>query len=661
MKLKTLALLLATAISAAHAHAANNYTAEGVNTGNYSDSERFYDSAKGQYWQSLGTIAPYNAYTKSGKTFAFAGDLANRIYDSTKATAYDTANELYTSNWYGNLRDDSGTCWYQTSANIIQHWQTYYGVFAKDHANLPYGHTYSKDNLAALKGIQSLEVGMVFYDNIESGGADFNTATDWYFSGCSLLPSGFGWGSERATPPYNGQDSAGGYFKEYFGTSADYAGFTNGLTSTYGFNANMTQAQASGLIIEAMGQKIEGDKLVTETPGQLAYLGLTSAQGGHAITCYGFEVEGNRIKSLLVTNSDDNQYGAFKLYMKEGSMVLYQNEECTTPWSFNGTTWVMNEISHINTPQELKDMYADYTSADTSLEWNGHSNTWANNLTTDALPTDSAGWDVYVDAAAGHEGHYNSYYAEGRTVEFGDHGKAAADITVKDIVRATGMHLNASDSTGYTFTGSDENATIHLSNGVLTKSSTGTDRIENLTLQADRLALHAGTFEVGADALLQASSAIVADGATLTIDGLAVLGNLTVLQGGQIILAAGGQLGADITMAAGSILTLKLIDPSTQQAILGSMMFDTETSLVMEAPDAPMLRSVAGFSAATSTTMSLEDFVQQANAEMDVLQNGQARLVYSNGTIQLQAIPEPTTATLSLMALAALATRRRRR
>lgn len=664
MKLKTLALLLATAISAAHAHAAYSYTAEGVNTENYSESERFYDSAKGLYWQNIGLTAPYESYEKADQTFSFLGDLANRVPEAAKSTTYETPQALYSSYWNQHLKDDAGTCWYQTSSNIIQHWQTYYGVFAREHETLPYGHTYGKENLDSLWGIQSLNVGMVFYDNINPIGANLNTATDWYFSGAPMFP-----GDGRNQVPYQGKTSEGGYFSDYFGTTGTLAGFADNLTAVYGYNETMNQQEASSLIITAMGQKIENGSLTTETKGQLAYLGISTPGGaGHAITCYGFEVEDDHIKRLLVTNSDDTSYGAFNLYMKKDSMLLYEDEECTRPWTFNYSTWTLNEISHIKTPQTLKDMYADYTAAETAMEWNGHSNTWKDNFTTEELPTETAGWDVYVDASEAHKNYYNSYYSTARKVEFGDRGKANAAITVEGQLKTTDIKLNATDNTGYSFTGKGTDAVITVENGALTKSSAGTDSLHNLTLQAQSITLQRGDFLVGTMATLEAASALIESGASLSIDGLALIDSITVQNGGEIILATGGQLGADITMEAGAILTLKLINPATMEEILGSMVFDTATNLVMEAPEAVstrsavMLRSAAVLgSATTSSTISLEDFVQKANAEMDILQNGQARLVYSNGAMQLQAVPEPTTATLSLLALAALAARRRRR
>lgn len=652
MKIKLLTLLLSASLSHTTALAATySYVADGVTEGEYATSTRFYDTAKGQYWTSLGTPPPYNAYQNAGNSFSFLGDLENRVSEDVKNAQYSSAGSLYASGWSSNLQDDSGTCWYQTSSNIIQYWQSYYGVFAENSAALPYGHTYDRSNMSNLWGIQSLEVGMVFYDNLTSGGAWFSMATDWYLAGNSLSAPEPDWqiSGKRDQTPYNGTISSGGYFANYFSNSGSET--PDGYGDTYVEHILLTanNSQTVSYLMDAMGQEVRDGQLETTTAGQLGYLGLSSDFSyGHAVTCYGFEANSDGITSLLITNSDDYKYGAERVYLKEGSMDLYSDAACTQRWSFaNVSDWYLDEISYINTPLALKDMYAEYTSK--ALKWNGSSDTWKNNFTTEELPTAAAGWNVAVKGTD-----YSSYYDEGRKVEFGDAGVANNNIKVEGEVKAESMLLIATAEDGYQFTGSGENAVIRLE-GELSKTGTSTDTLSNLKLLADAVSLDAGELVVGADAVLEANSITIADGASLRVLGESRIQELGVQSGTALTLAAGSELRGDVTMAAGSYLLFDLSDSTRVASMSGLLTLEGAVNLVVE-----NAVSAASLRRSYTNEIALLTFTQEQSFDVALLQSDAGQIVYRNQTLYLQ-IPEPSGAVLGLSALLGLALRRRRK
>ena len=129
-------------------------------------------------------------------------------------------------------------CWLHASANAIQYWQSYYGVFAKpqtgnyyDHSSntwknnaekpLPYGRIGTEDaaygdSSNQVPDARRLEVARDIYKNMDNNqGGTFKWASEWFFRGTDEWPSdnaqGYIWTNNTNT---------GGYYSNYFGSGS---------------------------------------------------------------------------------------------------------------------------------------------------------------------------------------------------------------------------------------------------------------------------------------------------------------------------------------------------------------------------------------------------------------------------------------------------------
>lgn len=684
MKLSSLSLLLLTAfLSAPLASAASTYLTEGVNPDDLAHSSRFYDTGKGHYWQWTSTYEEiFKHYQDTGNQFTFMGELQERIPDSEKNKIYTRAYDWYYGSWSQNLKSDGNTCWYQTSANLIQHWQTYYGVFAQNSAELPYGMTYSRDSLNLLGGTQSLRVAMVFYDNIKDTGGNLRTAADYYFGGADLsyMPQGWsyrpdnivvsttGENFKRTSTPTGGTASAGGYFKDYFpaplqvGSDLDNLAIISKQVST-------NTSDTGQALVAAMGCSIADDGSIRqEIKGQIAYLSLKSGGVGHAITCYGFTLnDDNTIKSLKVTNSDDIKYSLFDLYVKNSSLQLYTDEACTERWEYANCYWEIDGIENIRTPDELVQMYAEYTSKERNLEWNGKQNTWSDTYdsTTDELPTASTGWEVYVDSQTNdaHDQYYNTYYSESRVAEFGNHGSSNTQVSVAGSVRAAGMVLSADPGADYTFTGSGADTdSIDLESGTLFKSGASTDTLNRISLLAKAVSLEAGELILASGTQLTADTGTVNTSSTLTIaDSRASISELQVQNGGTFKAAVNSSFLGNLTLMEGATLTFDLTDLSSDSYVMyfdGLLSMNGETYLTYTG-----LEEMRDYTPSNIFyDICLFQFSDPQTIDTTLFLVSEGFVMYDAVSFSLiLSIPEPATATLSLLALTGLSMRRRRR
>lgn len=681
MKLKHLSTAFLLSILVNHGLQAASYTAEGVNSDNLINSPRFYDSGKGFYWnyQALHD-GIFSEYSQAGSDFSFLGNLSDRVNPPSKT--YGNAYSLNYSNWHAYLKDDSSTCWYHTSSNLIQYWQSYYGVFAANPEALPYGLTYSRSASAHLGGTQSLEVGMFFYDTVKNTGGNLLVATDYYFSGGNL--SNVTWDywtdGERVTQvdaTYNFKrdsvpvgatyaDSEGGFFKDYFPAALTEGSLINNLTAkSVAFNANDKAAGQS--LLTAMGCSMNNGEIKRETVGQLAYVSLSSGGSiGHAITCYGFELnDDGSIKSIQVTNSDDLKFDLFTLNVGADGTLYDENGNL---WTYSDKTWAIKAFEYINTPAELVQMYADYSSQKTNLEWNGTQSVWSEQYTssTDALPSASTGWEVKVASDTNPTAppkYYNTYYSDSRSVEFGDYGETSTDITVDGAVKASDMLLAASENNDYTFTGSDNQTENSITiAGTLQKTGESVDSISNLEMLADALSLSAGELCIAADASLTARTGKVSSGSILALSSTASasIGNLAIETKGALEVESGASFTGQLTMAQGSVLVFDLSEYSTDAAALsfsGTLTLSSTINLLITG-----LESMVSLSSADAMSpIALIQFSTPQEFDADFIKTDYGNVIYDDAnSILYYSIPEPTTAMLSLLSLLGLTVYRRR-
>lgn len=265
-----------------------------------------------------------------------------------------------------------------------------YGVFYTGTKPLQTGYTYDKSLLSDFGGTQSLQIGKLMYDNWQNAGGYLEMAASWYFCGDTS------WSNLKTSA-----DSAG-YFKDYFGDSStgnyhatvDYTFFGTRSGSGDLSAANMTLESVTTAFNDAFGFTDDGEA----DAGKLGYLGIDSSKGGHALTCYGYNTDENGvIQSLIVTNSDDLEYRTLELFLKveQGNLYLYSDKELTERWKYAGTDWYIDELSFIETPEELKAMLEKYKDAANNQVWNGQLAQWNEeyDIQPDAetLPTERPG------------------------------------------------------------------------------------------------------------------------------------------------------------------------------------------------------------------------------------------------------------------------------
>ena len=353
-------------------------------------------------------------------------EIANstRFYDSQKG-------------WVGASRyDDSYMCWAHTASNMIQYWQSYYGVFCKsDVSTLPYGSDYKRELYNANNAFNSpvitdpmrLNVMKALYNSgFRNMGNEVATGTNWFFT----------W-----------VDSQGGYYSEYFGA------IHNGQSNPLGHTATITGVNSlstlKSALLPALGLTESNGTYTQTESGLIAHLNVTDGSNPHTLTCYGLTTNADgSIKSVIIADSDDCKLrpndpntassgteGTYmpkltQLYIQtdtDGKLVLYSDESCETAF-ISGYKYYVSGITQINTPEALKNMLAEYSdTANEALVWNGGENgIWQSaEPTTEELPTTATGWDVLVNGdniEEKHQGYYHSYAEAGRAVVFDSHG-----------------------------------------------------------------------------------------------------------------------------------------------------------------------------------------------------------------------------------------------
>lgn len=560
MKPKSLSLILLLSSLGSITAIADTHIVSGVNLGNITESATFYDNGKGYYWTwSKLSSQLESKYNANNESYSFLGEWES----------YTTgAGGVYSTSQINGLTQDANTCWHNVSANLITYWQTAYGVFYTGTKPLQTGYTYDKSLLSDFGGTQSLQVGKLMYDNWQNAGGYLEMAASWYFCGDTS------WSNLKTSA-----DSAG-YFKDYFGDSStgnyhatvDYTFFGTRSGSGDLSAANMTLESVTTAFSDAFGFTDDGEADV----GKLGYLGIDSSKGGHALTCYGYNTDENGvIQSLIVTNSDDLEYRTLELFLKieQGNLYLYSDKELTERWKYAGTDWYIDELSFIETTEELKAMLEKYKDAANNQVWNGQLAQWNEeyDIQPDAetLPTENTGWDVYVEEGE-HSGYFHTYYDATRGISFDDHAGSNQSIAINGTVKAGTMNLSA-NTYNYEFHAANQGDSLIVSNlykdgmadvefSGVTVTSQGYTNISNGVLK-----LSNGAWLVGRMVEIQPHSTLLLDNGNVT----SMTGVFNIYNKGALeIGAGGGKINSSLTLKDGAELIFNLTNTNTASAAL---------------------------------------------------------------------------------------------
>lgn len=588
-----------------------------------------------------------NGVMSFGKTELQA---SNRFYDSQKGWVADSR--------YG----DSLMCWAHTASNMIQYWQSYYGVFYRGDTALPYGSDYKRElynlmnpsNSPVITDPMRLNVMKALKDSgFSNSGNEVASGTNWFFT----------W-----------VDSQGGYYSDYFGA------VHNGQSNAEGQTATITGVNSvSGLksaLLPALGiTETNGSYRQTES-GLIAHLNVTNGSNPHTLTCYGLTTHADgSIKSVIIADSDDCLLPSYEstigstgtggtytpklsqLYIKtdsDGKLMLYSDESCETPF-ISGYTYYVAGVTQINTPDVLKNMLAEYSdTANEAQVWNGSATEWTKQqATTEHLPTATTGWDVQVNGdniAEEHRGYYHTYATDGRSVLFDDH--AAADkrrISIAGSVSADSIEIAA---TGYEFKDGG--------NAVLQAGANMTVRCM-ASLHCE-VALHLQDLTLESGAELASDQAITVDGTFHVVNDPTTAGfslrsdsspessiraDLDLTGASVIILENTVNMnGYKLRLNADTPLTLHFDALSS-----GLPFFSNVGELLVTTADGGELTLAPGTDLSPYLTISDSYGSQQGSS-----------ITYSiAGNIGFRTVPEPSGITLSLLALSSLTARRRRR
>lgn len=594
-------MLASTLLSGSFASAETIYIAEGVDMEDYYGSERFNRCAKAAYMHYWDLQAEYE---RTG-SLDFLGELAKYVVPNAEGKI-DLTDRTCTA----ELRDTEYMCWSHATSDVIQYWQTYYGVFYKGERPLPYGFNYSRETLKLTGGGAASQVCTLFTDNWTNAGGNIWTAVPWYFQGV------------------DSSHSASGSQLETIGQG----GYSYGVTiSTIGSSydiSDMTREQVLGATAKVLGYTYNGDSWERNERARIGWfhIGYYDENGeysGHAITCWGFKVDENgELKSLYLSDNNYAEYSVREYFLKKGGeglkenrWYLYSDEECTTPFYYR---FYLMDIVTIDTPDILEQKYAAYHADDSVLVWNGKraDGAWSEassaEATLDVLPTEANGWKIYAV-----DDYYNSYYQQEKNVRFDDTADSTA-VAVKGYIAAKNWEIDNTTKT-YSFTGGEK---ANLTVDSLSKSGTGTASLTGLTVSAQKV-VDAETDSVLATGALTVSAGTLAvGGCTLSFDSASVASSATL----SITSSSSLTVANALTLASGSTLNF-VLGSADSTALLSFSGTFTPSSLVS--------LTVDGTKAESGKVYHLVSYTGSGLSSTDVFSCSQGLLTYADSTLSL--------------------------
>lgn len=564
MKLTSLAVLSLLAALACPIFA-TDFIVDRVNKEDVIASEFFFDSGKGSYWEypptgdpkaynDFKTVWESNAKVNGVSDMSFLGDWG-KIGDTrgtvnqagiTYATAYGI-DEYAVSQLVGTangISNDGSMCWAHAAANVLQYWQSYYGVFSTNKPNLQLGYAVKdKDTAIALGGTQSLKLTKWFYTAGKNGGGDVCRAMLSYIGNSSACM-------------YNNQTA--GTFADCYGAASGYEIYQAGSAKSQSFEAkgnndvftlqgNTLSEKLTSLTLQALDCEIRDGQVVQRSYGNIAEFAIYPSDfsfTAHSLTLYGFGIDDTGlIDKLYYADSNDQRFQLQTYYIKLGKhgdkehLFLYDSPDQETSVTY------FTSLSFIRTPSNLKEKGRQYWDGD--LEWSGtgeNGSTWKQGAgmgsNAEALPDGKTGWRVLVDGT-----YYDSYFDENRNISFKD----AGDVTVEGKIRAGAIKI----SSGATkFLAADADSSIDGTGNVTISDGASLEACLNLGERAVSVE-GSGSFTYAAKEAVKLAGLSVADGASATFKDKGVYeisavgtlaGQISVKDAAEIVYRASGDV-----------------------------------------------------------------------------------------------------------------------
>lgn len=173
---------------------------------------------------------------------------------------------------------DSMMCWAATASNVIAWWQSKAAASA-----IPAGTPRTQ-----------VEIYKAFTDSFQDVGRGTDIAWEWYFGGCNLVSDNYDQDFKIENP-----ETSGRYWEDYV---KDTVGWTaEGLPSWIKWG-NLLDLSYDQLYTKSAAGELA--RMLATGPVALSIADPHYASG-HAITLWGIECEGELLKKIYVTDSDD--------------------------------------------------------------------------------------------------------------------------------------------------------------------------------------------------------------------------------------------------------------------------------------------------------------------------------------------------------------------
>ena len=645
---------------------------------------------------SAGVAAVGDSIDPSGKVVYHVDGIKMSTYYGSASCSYASvvqaeSTRLYDSNkggpWTGSYSDgteyDSLMCWTHVASNAIQYWQDVYGVFYKDTGNktatrsdsareLPNGYIgmeniYESGSYVDVNNARELNIAKAFYNSWKNAGGSFDDAVEWFFKADSANNPWDANGRWTYANPHPGKDydssfscgTPGGFYSEYFGNgnsnrdafvTISAASQTSAANSTFAYNDREAIKQA---LLAGLGfTKQEDGTYVQTQEGMTAALSLS----GHVLNCYGFTTDANgTLNTVLIADGDNGTTRLQELLIKEvnGKLVLYRSN---TSAYINSSTYI-DGVSYINTPEVLQNMLKEYRSLDEAAVWNGMATNGSWETQVDVVDSQIAdektGWDVLVNGDnidAKHHDYYHGYALEGRKVRFDDHADVNnRRVTINGTVNTPHIEIAAA---GYEFVKGTDGA---IAAGADLVILSGADLHSGVELNLENLALEfgaglsveeaAGCITVAGEFRVESPDMAMLSMRSTTLTAVSIGADLDLTDATAVVLEGSVDMnGHRLLLNKDATITLNL-DSTTGDYIP----FFTNVGMLE-------IEGIGLIERGTNLTELLNVIYMGNTAPGDTIQ-----LVYTDTGDFTLLIPEPATATLSLLALAGLAARRRRK
>lgn len=428
--------------------------------------------------------------------------------------------------------------------------------------------------------------------------------------------------------------------------------FTYGNT-TQGFRFNGDMTGYSGNMTFAGKQVVEfGNGGIGASVGSISGTGTLNAAGAAATLRFNYSGDVNAA-NLITGNFNLEQNGSASLTL-------------TAANTYTGTTTI-NSGSVI-----LKDEGA-LGSGTVTLKAAGNASLVAGDVT---ISTIKGGQDIVISglpagsiSAAGINGDFTMSNAEVTSAK-------ATDSTLSNKLQQS-VVINSGSGTMTVNNSENTLAAIHAESGdiVVQNAASSAASLKTLTAENGNITLLSGgdslSFTLNSLTLGGGQSiSAYHSSATLTDAGENVVGNLHIAEEGKLVSSAAACINADLTI--GNKATLNMAEGGItmgcnltlgSELVLEGDAYDAVTALVESGASVTLFDSVESLTIG-SQTLTAGDSVQASAVFANIADGPMDKyLINYDGsavTLSLNVVPEPATATLSLLTLAGLAARRRR-